>query len=179
MTWQAPVTWTTNQTVTAAQLNAQLRDNMLETPAAKATTAGYHFVSAGTNSIAERAIVLANVDAQETTTATSYANLTLGAIGPSATATTGPNALVCISAQFGNSGTSQTYASYRVDGASNLGSSDNISICTDGTTGGTLQRFGMTDLRAVTPGSNTLKMEYRVNGGTGTFLRRRILVMAL
>lgn len=40
MAWIAPQTWVAETVVTAAQMNESLRDNMLETEAAKATTAG-------------------------------------------------------------------------------------------------------------------------------------------
>jgi triacylglycerol esterase/lipase EstA (alpha/beta hydrolase family) len=176
MTWQAPVTWTTNQTVTAAQLNAQLRDNMLETPAAKATTAGYHFASTGVNSIAERAIVAANVDTQQTTTSATYVDLATA--GPSVTLTTGTQALIWIGAQLGNSSTGQSYASYGVSGASTLAPSDNISIAAEGTAGA-LPRVGACDLRALTAGSNTFYVQYRATSATLTALRRRIQVMGL
>ena len=40
MAWTAPRTWVTGETVTAALMNAQVKDNFLETSAATVTTAG-------------------------------------------------------------------------------------------------------------------------------------------
>ena len=54
--WTAPVTFVSNATLTAAQLNAALRDNMLETAPAKALQAGGYFTSNSANSISERSI---------------------------------------------------------------------------------------------------------------------------
>ena len=51
MAWTAPLTWTTGQIVTAANLNQQIRDNLLETASAKAAAAGDVFVATGANAI--------------------------------------------------------------------------------------------------------------------------------
>jgi hypothetical protein len=179
MVWNAAITWTTGQTVTAAQLNAQIRDNFNETAPAKATTAGWHFVSAGTNSIAERAILASAVDTTETTTSTSYVDLTTP--GPTVTMTTGPRALVFINCQLGSSNTSQAVASYGVSGATTLAPADTLCVLSDNqATGASGNRMCVCDLRALTAGSNTFYMSYRMSAaGTGSFLRRRIQVMGL
>jgi hypothetical protein len=150
---------------------------MNETAVAKATTAGYHFVSQGPNSIAERAILAANVDTSETTASTSYVDLATA--GPSVTLTTGTKALIWINCQLGNSSTGSSAASYGISGATTAAPADSISLVADNTAGGTSQRYGACDLRTVTAGSNTFYMQYRVSGGIGTFQRRRIQVMAL
>lgn len=54
MTWTAPITWTTGQVVTAAQMNAQVRDNMLETAAATAAAAGDIVYADAVNSMGSR-----------------------------------------------------------------------------------------------------------------------------
>lgn len=41
MAWTTPKTWIAGEVITGADLNTELRDNMLETMTAKATTAGY------------------------------------------------------------------------------------------------------------------------------------------
>jgi len=51
MSWSAPRTWTTGEIVTAAYLNSNVRDNMLETAPAKASAGGDIFVATGTNAI--------------------------------------------------------------------------------------------------------------------------------
>lgn len=51
MAWVAPATWTTGQIVTAANLNEQIRDNMLQTAPAKVTTAWDVVVATGANAL--------------------------------------------------------------------------------------------------------------------------------
>jgi hypothetical protein len=51
MAWTAPRTWVTGEIVTAAYLNSNVRDNMLETSPGKATAAGDIFVATGANAI--------------------------------------------------------------------------------------------------------------------------------
>lgn len=52
MSWTNPLTWAVGQLVTAAQLNTHLRDNMLETAAAKVTTAGDIVYATAANALA-------------------------------------------------------------------------------------------------------------------------------
>lgn len=49
MAWTAPRTWVADEIVTAALMNTHLRDNLLETAAAKVTTAGDIFQATGAN----------------------------------------------------------------------------------------------------------------------------------
>ena len=178
MAWATPITWTTNQVVTSAQLNAQIRDNLNETAPAKATTAGYHFASNGTNTIVERAILMANVDASENTASTSYTNL--GTNGPLVTMATGVQALVWISVQQGNStNTASSATSYEVTGATTQAAGSTVAVINDSTATNSLHRAGVTNLQSLTPGTNTFRMQYLVSGGTGTYLRRRLVVMGL
>ena len=50
--WTPPRTWTTGEIVTAAQMNTNVRDDLLETAPAKATAAGDFFYGTGPNAIA-------------------------------------------------------------------------------------------------------------------------------
>lgn len=178
MAYSTPITAVANATFTSAQYNASDRDNMLVTPAALATTAGYHMASNGTNVIAERAILMSNVDASETTASTSYTNLATN--GPLVTMATGVQALVWISVQQGNSSASaSTATSYEVTGATTQAAGSTVAIINDSTAIGSLHRGGVTNLQALTPGTNTFRMQYLVSGSTGTYLRRRIVVMGL
>lgn len=52
MAWTAPRTWTTGELVTAALLNTHVRDNLLESAAAKVTTAGDLVYATGANALA-------------------------------------------------------------------------------------------------------------------------------
>jgi hypothetical protein len=51
MAWAAPRSWVLGETVTAALLNAQLRDNLLETMVAKAVAAGDLFQGTASNTL--------------------------------------------------------------------------------------------------------------------------------
>jgi hypothetical protein len=176
--WTSPLTAAANAALTAAQWNASVRDNLNETAVAKATTAGYHFASNGTNSIAERAVVVANVDTSETTTNTSFTDLATP--GPTtASITTGPKALIWINASVSNSAAAQSRASYGVSGASTLAPALSLAVVGEQTAGGANPRQGVCDLRTITAGSNAFYMQYTVTAGTGTFANRRIVVMGL
>lgn len=54
MAWTAPRTWVTGETVTAALMNAHVRDNLLETSAATVTTAGDLSYADAANSMGSR-----------------------------------------------------------------------------------------------------------------------------
>jgi hypothetical protein len=174
MAWNAPITWTLQQVVTSAQLNSQIRDNLLQTAPAKATTASGYFVGTAPNTITERVIGHAIVTAQQTGTATGYGNL--ATVGPTVTVTTGPSALVFTSAQLENSGNGSTWASYGITGATTDAITDERAIFNQSgsTFGG---RFGVTTWQSLTPGSNTFLMQYRVSSGTGTYDDRSLIVM--
>jgi hypothetical protein len=177
MVWQAPITWTVGQTVTAAQLNAQIRDNMNLTPAALATTAGSIFVGTGVNAVAERLFLQGIVDTQETTTSTSFTDL--ATTGPAVTLTTGTQAMVWIQSLVANSTAGTSQVSFGITGATTDAPTSARSLQGDGLTAGGAPRFGVGALMAVTPGSNVFTMKYLVSSGTGTFSRRRIQVMGL
>ena len=92
MAWTAPMTAVDNTIWTSSQWNTHVRDNLLETMAGKATTAGRWFVSTGANAIAERVITQASVTTSQTTTSASFTDL--ATTGPAVTVTTGTKAIV-------------------------------------------------------------------------------------
>ena len=75
MAWTAPRTAVAGATFSAAQFNANVRDNLNETAPAKATAASQLFVSTGPNAIAARVPSTARVDTAESTSSTSYVDL--------------------------------------------------------------------------------------------------------
>ena len=173
-----------NSVFTAAQFNQFVRDNLNETAPAKATAAGGYFVATGVNSIAERRISGAtDIDVGGQTTSTSYTDLDAPAgVGPSVTLTTGTQALVFFHTQSQNSGAGSARAGAEVSGATSIAAADNRSIATfgnadNGLGAGTFTYY--TGGLALTAGSNTFTMKYRVSSGTGTFDDRRIAVMPL
>ena len=180
MAWSAPMTAVANSTFTAAQFNQYVRDNLNETAPAKATSAGSYFVADGVNSIAERTPNLEGVLTAETTISTTFTDL--ATIGPTVTVTTGPYALVLTHCQMDNVTTGSAYAGVEVTGASSIAPALNRSI---NIFNASAVRIGAgtavlhAGSLALTPGSNTFTMKYRVSSGLGTFADRRIIVMPL
>ncbi len=171
-----------NSVFTAAQFNTHVRDNLLETAPAKATTAGRHFAATGTNSIAERASVTDFIGTSETTTSATYTDL--ATVGPTVTVTTGVSAWVYVSA-FANNGTDSTSNSwaYEISGATSSAANDNhrgIYVREGSTTGTTGGRLTAVSLRTgLTAGVNTFTTKYKTSGGTASFQDRAIAVFPL
>lgn len=180
MVWSAPMTAVANSTFTAAQFNQYVRDNLNETAPAKATSAGSYFVADGVNSIAERFPDSAAVLTSETTTSTTYTNLTTP--GPSVTVETGPMAIVIVHGSMENSGAGSARMAYTVSGDTSLAAADNRGCGIFGSAGVNATHSAValhSGGTALTPGSNTFTAVYRVSTGTGTFLSRRIVVIPL
>jgi hypothetical protein len=182
MAWTAPMTAVANAVFTAAQFNAHVRDNFLETAPAKATTAGGYFVSTGTNAIAERQASKATVATACTRTANAYAAPDSGSAGPAVTVTTGTQAIVHLKAGAWNSTAESNIASmgFAISGATTVAADDAyaITIRNSGTCTG--NRFGGTFLvTGLTAGSNTFTAQYRSSSGTSDFENRDIIVQPL
>lgn len=179
MAWSTPLTAVSNATLTAAQWNASVRDNLLETAPAKATTAGQHFVSTAANAIAARTPQAQTVaPGTETTTNTSYTSLT--SAGPAVTVTTGTAALILLSSKMTmNTNTAEMFASAAVSGATTVASSDTNSISMQPATaaGNSIRVSAAFFLTSLNAGSNTFTMQYRVTAGTGSYDRRHLAVI--
>ena len=161
---------------TAAQFNTYVRDNLNETAPAKATAAGQIFVSTAANQIVARTVAADYISTQESTTATSYADM--ATTGPTVTATTSTAAIVALFCNsFHNTG-GAAWMSYDVSGATTTGASDDKAIQLQSTGG---QHVGATILhQGMTAGVNTFTAKYRVSAsGTGTFSVRRLMVIPL
>lgn len=177
MAWTTPLTAVANTALTAAQWNASVRDNLLETAAAKSTTAGRIFVSNGPNVVVERAILDGVVETAQTTTSTTYVGLTTP--GPSVSLTTGALAFVFINSDCANNTANVgAYASFEVSGATTSAAIDGRAVKTESVANGAVSACRST-LFGPTPGTNVFNMMYRVLSNTGTFQRRRIQVIAL
>lgn len=180
MAWTAPMTAVAGNAFTAAQFNTYVRDNLLETAPAKATTAGGIFVATGANAIRERVFSQATVTTSQTTTSTSYTDLTTP--GPAVTVTTGSQALVFISAAIStNTESTSAFASIDVSGGTTLGASNQWCIQLDGVAASNTVRYGITQLfTGLTANtSHTFTMKYKVGSNTGTFGDRHIAVLPL
>lgn len=180
MAWTTPLTAVANASLTASQWNASVRDNLLTTAPALASTAGSIFAVTGTNSIAQRTPDAQQVLGGETTTSTTYTGTLsggAGTAGPSITVNTA-RALVSFHCRQSTSlSTTNVWTSVAVSGASTIAASDNYATSMDIVSS---QIFhGLTYLeKGLTAGSNTFQMQYRVSGGTGTFATRRLNVVA-
>ncbi len=181
MAWSVPLTAVSNATLTAAQWNASVRDNLLETAVAKATTAGSFVVVSGANTLAERPCLSDTVTTLETTTSTSFTDL--ATIGPRVTATTGDKALLLMAAQIAaNIANAIAIAAWQVSGATSLVADDDKSINLDQTGSDANQDMRAAEVRrltGLTPGSNVTTMVYRTSAGTGSFRRRHLIIIGL
>lgn len=181
MAWTTPLTAVSNATLTAAQWNASVRDNLLMTVPAVTTTSGTIFVGTGANTVAQRIVTSDTVDTSETTTSTSFGDIPAGTVGPQVTLTTGTLAMIFYAAQMNNSTVGQSsLCSWTISGATSVAAGDATSINVDAAA--TFQDVRAADVRratGLTAGSNTFKLQYRVSANTGTFLRRHLVVMGL
>lgn len=176
ISWSAPMTAVAGATFTAAQFNQYVRDNLNMTAPALASAASQIFVSTAANVVAARTPTAALVATSQTTTSTSFTDLTT--VGPAVTVTTGTAAIVAVYCANTNSGSTSSLMSYAVSGSSSIAAADSFSQGgAFGTAGG---RTGATYIHTgLTAGSNTFTAKYRVGSGTGTFVDRRLAVIPL
>lgn len=170
-----------NTVFTSAAFNTYVRDNLLETMPAKASTAGSWFITTASHSIAQRSITQSTVATYQTTSSTAYGDLATS--GPAITATTGTSALVFYAADMATA-TSNTgmFMSYAVSGATTIAASDNWQLMLDGITSASSARAGrFHHVTGLTAGSNTFTAKYRseTGGVNATIGRRTLAVMAL
>jgi hypothetical protein len=179
MAWSSPMTAVANAALTAAQWNTHVRDNLLETAPAKATSAGQIFVATGANSIAARTIGKNRIDTTQTTTSSSYVDL--ATIGPTVTVTTSTRAIAIITAQM-NASVAGNYcvAGCEVSGATSISPDDAESLNIEsGSNFMDMRASALVFYDTLNPGSNTFRMKYLVSGSTGTFQRRILTVIPL
>lgn len=180
MAWTTPITAVANSTFTATQWNAGVRDNLAIQAPAIATTNGWLICSNGANVIVQREVAQVVNDALGTTTSTTYTpTLTGGGTSPAITFTTGTGALLFMSMNIAM-GLTNASAAATID-VNGDGGNDNRSLIQDGD--GAFQRDDRVGCSQAfllgTPGSNTYQLEYRVTAGTGTFINRRLVGIAL
>jgi hypothetical protein len=135
----------------------------------------WHVVAISGFPVSDGAIVATS----QTTTSTSYADLTT--TGPAVTVTTATKAIVTLFAQNNNNTAGQYCCmGFALSGATTAAAADTRSmqfvayaINAGGKTSASWMHEGLT------PGSNTATAKYRVTGGTGTWLDREIYVLPL
>ncbi|HLU98514.1 MAG TPA: hypothetical protein VKZ89_16910 [Thermobifida alba] len=177
MAWTAPMTFVAGSVLTAAQLNTHLRDNLLESAAAKATEQGGYFVTDSAHRIVERVGRRQTITTEETTTSTSYDDLATQ--GPTVTVQTGELALALWSCEMRSSNSEPTTCRVTVDvtGASNIAGNDVRALTNSTGAEGRHQSSHAVFFDDLTPGENTWTMKYRTSSGTATFQRRRLIVL--
>lgn len=180
MAWTAPMTAVANTAFTAAQFNTYVRDNLLETAPAKATTAGSLIVSAGANQIAERIPARATDYTARTTASTSYTSL---ASPVSVTVSSGVQAIVFFTARISNNTAGQTgYVALEFEYEGSTSPAADVSSL-QFTSASSNQAFqgSYATLSGIgySAGINTITMKQRVSGGTGTFDNRILTVIPL
>lgn len=171
-----------NTVYTAAQFNTHVRDNLLETAPAKATTAGSIFVATGANAIAERIISSATVATSQTTTSASFTDL--ATVGPAVTVTTGTSAIVVVTASLNNNTSGGgARVDFEVSGATSRAASDATALIHVTAAANQGHRASaITHVTGLTPGSNIFTMKYRIpptGGGTATINDRHLIVIPL
>jgi hypothetical protein len=181
MAWSTPITVATNDILSAAQYNQSIRDNLLETAPAKATSSGNWFTVSGTNQISERNMSSAVVNTSDQTTSTTYADL--DSTGPSVTVNC-LAAMVFISARMRNLAATDgkgAYVSVEVSGATSISASDSWMISSAGVKSGNPERMGSSHGFVLTPGDNTFTMKYKCQTGytPAQFEQREIVVIPL
>jgi hypothetical protein len=171
-----------NAAFTAAQFNASVRDDFLETAPAKATTAGGIFVATGANSIAQRIPTTATVSTSNTVTFTTYGDPATA--GPAVTVTTGTQAIVIVTASISNGTTGgDNRVDFAVSGATTRAAADSTALIHQVAAANQAHRSSVVNLiTSLTAGSNTFTSKYRITatgGGTATFNDRVITVIPL
>jgi hypothetical protein len=174
MAWTAPATWVANQTLTAAMLNAQLRDNFLELDVAKALTEGSIIGTAGLNSLAEKVPAFTTFLTTDVVANLTYVPLT----SLSVTLTTGTVALVLNACKMQNNTANQsTWCSWAVSGATTVAAADSKALVLNGMAANFPSQFSDFYLiTGLTPGSNTFTQQFHVDGGTATVGPRQLVV---
>jgi hypothetical protein len=180
MAWTAPMTAVAGSVFTAAQFNTFLRDNLAETAPAKATTPGSYFTTSATNQITERVAVQAAVNTSESTTSTSFTDLTT--TGPTVTTNTGNQVIVFFAAEVTNNTASQAgRVAVDVSGSTTIAPDGNKVLRLESSGTAEFQRASVIHLiTGLTPGSNTFKLMYAtVGASTASFNQRSITVLPM
>lgn len=119
----------------------------------------------------------AEVLTSETTTSVTYADL--ATVGPTVTMTppASGKVLVHIFGNLSNSGAQASIIGLDVSIGNTIAPTDDIAIATANTS---IEQFGGTFLlTGLAVSSTQFRLKYKVGGGTGTFLRRKIIVQPL
>lgn len=118
----------------------------------------------------------AHVAAQETTTSTSYTDLTTSGPAVSVTSDTTRTLLVFMKCRLDNTGTTgNVYMSFAASGATTQAASD--ADCVEQAGSGNQDSYCSVGAMTVNSGTTTITAKYRVESGTGRFQYRELLVI--
>lgn len=178
MAWTAPVTFVAGAVLTAAQLNTYLRDNFAETAPAKATgTVGSYFVGAAANSIAERSMNQMFASASDTTTSSTFTDLS-GGPDTAVTVTSGARAVVFLSCSMSNNTVNGLSAmGFEVSGATTTGAAAAAALRGTSATVNANITASYVTVASLSAGSNSFTPKYSASTGTSSFGSRRVLVL--
>lgn len=182
-----------NKTLTSPVINTQITGTAIAT-GAEVTTGTDDTQIVTPKSIGDAGLGIyktasvATVTTEQTTTSTSYTDLTTS--GASVSIATNANALVFLFCGVGNSvATANSYVGFTVSGATTVAASDAfamkiraVSVETAGgaESGQAKERLSATFLvTGLTIGTNIFTMKYKVNAGTGIFDNRKIIVIPI
>jgi hypothetical protein len=177
MAWSTPLTAVANATLTAAQWNASVRDNLLMTAPALASAAGQIFVATAANTIAARTPATASVLTSETTASAAYVDLTTP--GPAVTVTSGTKLLISLTVRMSTSNASYApVMGFAISGATTQAPTFDQTANSGGTNAQVTSGMWLVPVNA---GSNTVTAKYTVvsGGATGTFSNRYLTVIPL
>jgi hypothetical protein len=147
---------------------------MLETEAAKATARQGQIVTTGANAITERFYGYDYISTSQTTTSTSYTNLST--VGPTVTLATGTQVLLIISCKLSQTTVGTVpRVSFAVSGASTI-AAPGWGLLMD-VQSSTMMTCSQMYVQDVTAGTNTFQLKYKVDANTGTFATRRLIVI--
>lgn len=180
MAWTSPMTFVDGSALTASQLNTHLRDNLLASSVAKATTIPQYFVSHGANRVDGMRPTAARVDTPETTNSTDYTDLATN--GPQVTITTDISAIVMLNAKIYDTALANSShgMAFAVSGATDRDPDDHDQVLMDGVTANSGLKFSnFTLITDLTAGQNTFTCKYKAGSGTGSFANRLIVVLPL
>jgi len=165
LTWSQPRTWVTGEVVTAAEMNQEVRDNLLALQPTESKDAPG--------------------GAGGTTTSSTFGDLTGVSAGPAVAVSTLTEVTCLITCQFSLNAvpTSGTYGvcAVQVSGATTLAASDDNGLLLPNPVQNQPSRSSaVVRITGLTPGANTFTLKFRVNpaGNTGTFSRRELEVIA-
>lgn len=161
----------------ASEFNTYVRDNLMETGPALAQELGngYFFVTTGENSLSPSAIRMSSVNTEETTTSTTYTDLTT--VGPTlAGMNVNSKVLLSFGARLSNN-PGVTISRMSVEWSNDSGvvgaASDTRAVSNSAVNP---YQIGTSIVVDTAPGTYTFTCKYRVTGGTGTFHYRNLSI---